>query len=135
MILNSTRQANHHHVRSAGSYRTRPAWPACRRRTVFSCRSTTALPAPAWRAGRGGRPAEWCRRDIAGAIRYLVAEGIRWRVMPCDFPPCQTVYGVLDSWEKSGATESMHAGLREQCRVAAGRRPGPARRRSSTPSR
>jgi len=84
-----------------------------------------ALPAPAWRAGKGGRPAEWCRRDIVDAIRYLVAEGIRWRAMPCDFPPCQTVYGVLDSWEKSGATESMHAGLREQCRVAAGRRPRP----------
>ena len=29
------------------------------------------LPAPAWKAGKGGRPAGHCRRDIAGAIRYL----------------------------------------------------------------
>ena len=34
------------------------------------------LPVPAWKQGRGGRPAEWCRRDIVDAIRYLVKEGI-----------------------------------------------------------
>jgi len=85
-----------------------------------------ALPAPAWLAGKGGRPAEHCRRDIVDAIRYLVKEGIQWRAMPCDFPPYQTVYDVLDQWEKSGATEGMHDELRRQCRVAAGRTPGPS---------
>jgi transposase len=85
-----------------------------------------ALPAPAWQAGQGGRPAGWCRRDIIDAIRYLVQEGIRWRAMPCDFPPWQTVYDVLDCWEKSGAAEAVHGELREQCRVAAGRLPGPS---------
>jgi transposase len=83
------------------------------------------LPPPAWKAGKGGRPAEHCRRDIADAIRYLVREGIRWRAMPCDFPPFQTVYDVLDRWEKSGATQTVHDELRRQCRIAAGRRPGP----------
>src|SRR5256885_871296 len=29
------------------------------------------LPAPAWLAGRGGRPASWCMRGIADAIPYL----------------------------------------------------------------
>lgn len=84
-----------------------------------------ALPAPAWKSGKGGRPAEHCRRDIVDAIRYLVKEGIQWRAMPCDFAPFQTVYDVLDRWEKSGATEMMHDELRRQCRVAAGRRPEP----------
>jgi transposase len=84
-----------------------------------------ALPAPAWKAGKGGRPVRWCRRDIIDAIRYLVREGVRWRAMPCDFPPWQTVYDVLDGWAKSGATESVHGELRERCRAAAGRRPGP----------
>jgi transposase len=83
------------------------------------------LPPPAWKAGRGGRPAQWCRRDIVDAIRYLVQEGIRWRAMPCDFPPFQTVYDVLDQWEKGGATVHMHDELRRQCRIAAGREPGP----------
>jgi transposase len=85
-----------------------------------------ALPAPAWLAGKGGRPAGHCRRDIVDAIRYLVKEGIQWRAMPCDFPPYQTVYDVLDQWQKSGATEGMHDELRCQCRVAAGRKPEPS---------
>jgi transposase len=83
------------------------------------------LPAPAWKAGQGGRPALWCRRDIVDAIRYLVREGIRWRAMPCDFPPFQTVYDVLDQWQESGAAEKMHDELRRQCRIAAGRKPEP----------
>jgi Putative transposase of IS4/5 family (DUF4096)/Transport and Golgi organisation 2 len=40
------------------------------------------LPAPAWKAGKGGRPAERCRRDDVDAIRYLVKESIQWRAMP-----------------------------------------------------
>jgi transposase len=84
-----------------------------------------ALPVPAWKQGRGGRPAGRCRRDTVDAIRYLVREGIRWRAMPADFPHWRTVYDKLDGWQKSGATEAMHDELREQCRVAAGRDPEP----------
>jgi transposase len=84
------------------------------------------LPEPAWRQGRGGRPAGHCRRDIIDAIRYLVKEGIQWRAMPADFPPWQTVYDVLDGWQKSGATEATHGELGRQCRVAAGRAPRPS---------
>ena len=83
------------------------------------------LPAPAWKAGKGGRPAGHCRRDVVDAIRYLVKEGIQWRAMPCDFPPWQTVYDILDRWQDNGATEKMHDELRRQCRIAAGRRPEP----------
>jgi len=85
----------------------------------------SALPSAAWKTGKGGRPPQWCRRDIVDAIRYLVKEGIQWRAMPCDFPPFQTVYDVLDRWEKSGATGKMHDQLRRQCRIAAGRKPEP----------
>ena len=81
------------------------------------------LPAPAWKAGKGGRPAERCRRDDVDAIRYLVKEGIQWRAMPADFPPHQTIYDTMAGWQASGATEAMHGGLRTQCRVAAGRTP------------
>jgi hypothetical protein len=37
------------------------------------------LPAPAWLAGRGGRPATRCLRDIVDAIRYLTHNGPVWR--------------------------------------------------------
>jgi transposase len=83
------------------------------------------LPAPAWKAGKGGRPAGHCRRDVVDAIRYLVKEGIQWRAMPCDFPPWQTVYDILDGWQANGATGKMHDQLRRQCRIAAGRNPEP----------
>jgi putative transposase len=60
------------------------------------------------------------------AIRYLVEEGTRWRAMPAGLPPWQTVCEVLDGWQESGATEAMHGELRRQCRIAAGRKPGPS---------
>ena len=84
-----------------------------------------ALPAPAWKAGKGGRPAERCRRDYVDAVRYLVKEGIQWRAMPADLPHWRTVYDVADGWHKSGATGKMHDELRRQCRIAAGRKPEP----------
>src|SRR5207248_11533805 len=62
---------------------------------------------------------------VVDAIRYLVKEGIQWRAMPCDFPPWQTVYDILDRWQENGATETMHDELRRQCRIAAGRKPEP----------
>jgi len=83
------------------------------------------LPAPAWKAGKGGRPAGRCRRDYVDAIRYLVKEGIQWRAMPADLPHWRTVYDVADGWHKSGATGKMHDELRRQCRIAAGRTPEP----------
>jgi len=72
-----------------------------------------ALPASAWKQGKGGRPPEYCRRDIVDGIRYLVQEGIRWRAMPADLPHWRTVYDYADGWHTSGATEHMHAQLRE----------------------
>jgi len=40
------------------------------------------LSAPAWLAGRGGRPASWCIRDIVDAIRYLTGNGPVCRALP-----------------------------------------------------
>jgi len=79
------------------------------------------LPAPAWLAGRGGRPASRCMREIIDAIRYLTHNGPVWRALPADFPPAGTVYWWADKWQADGSTERMHAGLRERVRVAAGR--------------
>ena len=79
------------------------------------------LPAPAWLAGRGGRPASWCMRDIADAIRYLTHNGPVWRALPADFPPAGTVYWWLDKWQADGSAERMHNDLRERVRAAAGR--------------
>jgi hypothetical protein len=48
------------------------------------------LPVPACRTPTGGRPEAHPRREIVDAIRYVVDNGIKWRVLPADFPPWQT---------------------------------------------
>jgi transposase len=84
------------------------------------------LPAPAWLAGRGGRPASWCMRDIADAIRYLTRNGPVWRALPADFPPAGTIYWWADKWQADGSAERMHDDLRERVRAAAGRKAAPS---------
>jgi transposase len=79
------------------------------------------LPAPAWLAGRGGRPARYCMRDIVDAIRYLTHNGPVWRALPADFPPAWTVCYWADKWQADGSTGRMHDDLRERIRAAAGR--------------
>jgi transposase len=79
------------------------------------------LPVPAWLAGRGGRPASWCMRDIVDAIRYLTHNGPVWRALPADFPPAGTVYWWADKWQADGSAERMHDDLRGRIRLAAGR--------------
>ena len=83
------------------------------------------LPAPAWLAGRGGRPASWCMRDIVDAIRYLTHNGPVWRALPADFPPAGTVYWWADKWQADGSAERMHDDLRDRVRAAAGRTAAP----------
>ena len=83
------------------------------------------LPAPAWLAGRGGRPASWCMRDIVDAIRYLTPNGPVWRALPADFPPGGTVYWWADKWQADGSAERMHDDLCDRVRAAAGRPAAP----------
>jgi transposase len=84
-----------------------------------------SLSAPAWRAGRGGRPAAWCMRDIVDAIRYLTHNGAVWRALSADFPPAGTVYWWMDKWQADRSTERMHDDLSERIRLAAGRNAAP----------
>jgi transposase len=83
------------------------------------------LPAPAWQAGRGGRPAAWRMRDIVDAIRYLTHNGPVWRALPADFPPAGTIYWWMDKWQRDGSAEHMHDDLRDRIRLAAGRKTAP----------
>ena len=83
------------------------------------------LPAPAWKQGKGGRPASRCMRDIVDAIRYLTHNGPVWRALPADFPPAGTVYWWADKWQADGSAERMHDYLRDRVRAAAGRASAP----------
>lgn len=82
------------------------------------------LPPPASEVGRG-RPEAHQRRVILDAVFYLVAEGIRWRALPKDFPPWQTVYGFFTRWRDDGTWQRIHDTLRDQARLLDGRDPLP----------
>lgn len=83
-----------------------------------------ALPPPASETGRG-RPETHPRRLVLDAVFYLVAEGVRWRSLPTDFPPWQTVYGFFSRWRDDGTWQRVHDALRDQVRVCEGRDPLP----------
>ncbi|MGX7826541.1 IS5 family transposase [Actinokineospora sp. 24-640] len=84
------------------------------------------LPDPACLAGRGGRWEKHCRRVIVDAILYVVDNGIKWRALPADFPPWQTIYKRFAAWEKVGATQRLLDALRDRARLAAGRAAAPS---------
>jgi transposase len=84
------------------------------------------LPDPAWKRGRGGRPAGHCMRDVVDGIRYLTHNGAVWRALPADFPPPWTVYYWADKWQRDGSVAAMHDDLRERVRLAAGRAAAPS---------
>ncbi|MEU6957037.1 IS5 family transposase [Streptomyces sp. NPDC045714] len=83
------------------------------------------LPRPACRTKLGGRPEKWPRRDIVDAIRHLVDNGVKWRALPADYPPWQTVYYHFAAWHRRGVIGLLRDQLRRQIRTGQGRCPWP----------
>lgn len=81
------------------------------------------LPRPASHTMTGGHPEAHCRRTIVDAIRYVTDNGCKWRSLPADFPPWQTVYGFFTRWQ-AVITQAHHV-LRDQVRINAGRNTDP----------
>ncbi len=79
------------------------------------------LPWPLWLDGGGGRPEEYCRRQVIDAIFYLADNGCKWRNLPADFPPWRTVYGLFTRWWHGGDVTAVHNDLRDTVRANASR--------------
>ncbi|MFB7577369.1 IS5 family transposase [Streptomyces sp. NPDC093064] len=79
------------------------------------------IPVPAWAEGRGGRPEEYCHRDILDAIRYVVDNGVKWPALPADYPPWKAVHRFFTRWRKQGLIDEFHDRLRAATREAQGR--------------
>ncbi|MFD6321755.1 IS5 family transposase [Streptomyces sp. NPDC058442] len=79
------------------------------------------IPVPAWAEGRGGRPEEYCHRDILDAIRYVVDNGVKWPALPADYPPWKAVHRFFTRWRKQGLIDELHDRLRTATRHAEGR--------------
>lgn len=90
---------------------------------------TSDLTDPKWKLIRScfpkpsttGRPREHSYRELLNAIFYLSRTGCQWRNLPTDFAPWRTVYHYFRLWKRSGLWATLHARLREQVRLLAGR--------------
>jgi len=86
-----------------------------------------ALLAPYGPAAKpGGRPETYPKREILDAIFSIWRGGCAWRLLPHDFPPRQIVYQYFWRWRNDGTWQVMHALLRGDVRVAAGKRRQPS---------
>ena len=76
-------------------------------------------------AKKGGRPRCVCLFSVLNAIFYLVVQGCKWRDLPADFPPWQTVYTYFRNWRLDGTWDMIHQHLRILNRVMSGREESP----------
>ena len=74
----------------------------------------------------GGRKREVDMWAVLNGIFYILVEGVRWRALPEDFPPWQTVYTYFRNWRKDGTWVKMHDSLREWVRIELERHPSPS---------
>ena len=74
----------------------------------------------------GGRKREVDMWSVLNGIFYILVEGVRWRALPGDFPPWQTVYTYFRNWRKDGTWLLIHDNLRDWVRVEMERHPSPS---------
>jgi putative transposase len=77
-------------------------------------------------AKRGGRPAQYSKREILNGIFYILRGGCAWRLLPHDFPPWEIVYHYCWLWRRDGTWQHIHDMLRGDVRVAMGRQRQPS---------
>ena len=82
----------------------------------------TLLPA----AKPGGRPRSVCLWSVLNGILYVVVQGCKWRDLPGDLPPWQTVYTYFRNWKKDGTWQAVHTQLRGWTRAVSGRAESPS---------
>jgi putative transposase len=64
-------------------------------------------------------------REVINAIFYVVVGGIKWRMLPKDFPNWKSVYHYFRQWRNSGDWRRIHDTLRATVRQQAGRHKHP----------
>lgn len=73
-----------------------------------------------------GSPREVDLRAVVNAIFYRADNGIKWRAMPIDFPPWQTVYTYYRLWVRLGVWEHINTALVAKVRMQEGREAQPS---------
>ncbi len=64
-------------------------------------------------------------RQVLNAILYVVVGGIKWRMLPREYPKGKSVYPYFRQWRDSGGWKRVHDPLRARVRQHAGRHKHP----------
>ena len=59
-----------------------------------------------------GRPRRLEMRRVLNAIFYVDVGGIKWRMLPRDFPNWKSVYDYFRKWRNDGTWQRLHDTLR-----------------------
>ena len=78
------------------------------------------------KAGTRGRPRTTNVREVIDAILYFTVNGVKWRNLPKEFSPWETVYGYFTLLRKKGKWAAIHYALYEKAREEAGRHKQPS---------
>jgi len=68
-----------------------------------------------------GNKSAWHKRSLVNAVLYLVDNGCKWRALPHDFPPHDTVWSFYRRARESGLWEEIEDALVRKTRKNAGR--------------
>lgn len=68
----------------------------------------------------GMRNRQWPKRELVNAILYKIDNGCKWRNLPHDFPPWQTVYSFFRRAKMSGLWDEIMQILGETTRQIEG---------------
>ena len=77
-------------------------------------------------AKKGGRRANYERREIINAVLYLTRNGCSWRALPHDLPPWSLVHYYFWHWKQDGTWQSVQEHLTGDLRQKMGRERHPS---------
>jgi putative transposase len=73
-----------------------------------------------------GNKSMWHKRSLVNAVFYLVDNGCKWRALPHDYPPHDTVWSFYRRASESGLWEKVLTAVVRKTREDAGRNPTPS---------
>ncbi len=73
-----------------------------------------------------GNKSSWHKRSLVNAVLYLVDNGCKWRALPHDYPPHDTVWTFFRRARESGLWERIKSLLVRKTREKAGREAMPS---------
>ena len=73
-----------------------------------------------------GNKSVWHKRSLVNAVLYLVDNGCKWRAIPHDYPPHDTVWSFYRRARESGLWERIMDTLVKETREKAGREASPS---------